>query len=448
MSDDLRVLLIAELADPETVSVPLEGWCHSRAISALPGVEALTASQIRYAEKFERAGLETADYVLIDSERVAAPLSKLEGVLRGGGGKGWTTVMALRQLAYRYYEHELWRRLGPRIKSGEFDVVHRLTPLSPTLPSSIAPKCKRAGVPFVWGPINGGVPWPAGFDSARRREREWLSYVRGAHRLLPGYASTRRNASAIITGSRDTLAQVPDRYRDKCVYIPENAIDPERFPRRPIAQRAPGPVRAAFVGRLVPYKGLPMLIEAAAPLLKDGRLVLDVIGDGPQRPEIERMLDEHALREAVTMAGWVAHKDLHARLSRADIFTFPSVREFGGAVVLEAMALGVVPVVLDYGGPGELVTQATGFALPMGSRADVVSRLRACLVKIAGDPAFLAEMGPRAQDRAYRRFTWQAKAEQVREVYRWVTGSTQHKPDFGMPLPDEPLPASALGEAV
>jgi hypothetical protein len=83
------------------------------------------------------------------------------------------------------------------LRAGEFSLVHRLTPLSPTLPSLLASRCKEIGVPFVWGPINGGVPWPAAFDRERRREREWLSYVRGAYRYLPGYrASTRRCAAA------------------------------------------------------------------------------------------------------------------------------------------------------------------------------------------------------------------------------------------------------------
>jgi glycosyltransferase involved in cell wall biosynthesis len=105
--------------------------------------------------------------------------------------------------------------------------------------------------------------------------------------------------------------------------------------------------------------------------------------------------------------------------------------------VVEAMALGLVPIVIDYGGPGELVTPATGFALPLGPRTQIVRDLRSVLERLAVDPSVIRPMGARARDRVLRGFTWPAKAAQVREVYRWVLGR-RHKPDFGMPLTDPP----------
>ena len=263
-----KVLLIAEACNPEWVSIPLEGWSHSQAISKLTPAHLVT--QIRNRDAILRAGLiEGKDFTAIDSEPAARPAYALASLLRGGKGKGWTTTTALAAAAYPYFERLVWQQFGPRIAAGEFDIVHRLTPLSPTIPSSIAAKCREAGVPFVLGPLNGGVPWPPGFDSSRRREKEWLSYIRDAHRFIPGYLQTRRCAAAILIGSRDTWRQMPRSFHSKCFYVPENAIDPARFttPRDRTPQR---PLRAIFVGRLVPYKGADMLLEAATPLLKSG----------------------------------------------------------------------------------------------------------------------------------------------------------------------------------
>jgi hypothetical protein len=90
----------------------------------------------------------------------------------------------------------VWREFGDRIARGDFDVVHRITPLSPTTPSRIAKRCKKAGVPFVVGPLNGSVPWPKTLRAAQHREGEFLSYVRSAYKLLPGYRGTRESPSA------------------------------------------------------------------------------------------------------------------------------------------------------------------------------------------------------------------------------------------------------------
>lgn len=429
-----RVLLIAEAANPEWASVPLVGWSHARAMAGV--ADTLLVTQVRNREAILRAGLEEGrDFVAIDSEAVAKRVYNLGERLRGGASVGWTTGTALSSLSYYYFEHLLWGLFGRRIREKEFDVVHRLTPLSPTVPSLLARKCRAAGVPFVLGPLNGGVPWPREFESARRKEREWLSYVRSAYRLLPGYASTRRNASAILVASQDTRAQVPARYLDKCVYIPENGIDPRRF-TVPVDGPVERPLKVAFVGRLVPYKGADMLLEAAAPLVREGKVVVDVLGDGPEMGTLREYVAREGIAEGVRLEGWVAHEELQHRLRRSDVLGFPSIREFGGGVVLEAMALGLVPIVADYAGPRELVTDSTGYRIPMGPRELLVRRFREVLGRLAENPDGLRAMGERARRRVFEKFTWEAKARQVLEVYRWVTGDRPDKPDFGMPFPD------------
>ena len=431
----MRVLLVAEACNPEMVSVPLEGWSHSRAIARLTDAHLVT--QIRNRDAILRAGLiEGKDFTAIDSEPVARRAYQFAGKLRGGAGKGWAVVAGFSALAYPFFEHLIWKQLGQRIKTGEFDLVHRLIPLSPATPSWLAGWCRRAGVPFVLGPLNGGVPWPKDFESARRQENEWFSYFRDAQRLLPGYRATRRNAAGILIGSRQTWRQMPRSYLPKCVYIPENAIDPERFTKCR-TRRAARPVRAVYVGRMVPLKAIDVLIEAAAPLLRNGSLTLELIGDGPQMPEWRELAHRQNVQHAVNFAGWVKHSELQDRLMDADVFTFPSIREFGGAVVLEAMAVGLVPIVMDYGGPGELVTDQTGFRVPMGTRREITERLRALLTELVEDPRKIDEKSGPAMRRARGPFTWDAKAAQTVQAYEWVLGRRK-KPNFGMPLPDPP----------
>lgn len=417
-----KILAIAEAANPEWVSVPLVGWSLASALRAVADVHIVT--QVRNRDAFVRAGLrDGTDFTAIDSEAIAKPLHRASELLRMGSGKGWTMTTAINALSYPHFERLVWARFGPDIRAGKYDLVHRITPLSPTITSPIAPRCAAAGVPFVLGPLNGGVPWPKGFDTERRQEREWLSYVRGAYKLIPGRGRTLKAASAILAGSRHTESEIPRQYRDKTIYLPENAIDPARF-NLVAEQDVSGPLRACFIGRLVPYKGPDMLLEAAAPLLRDGRLSLDVIGDGPMRGALEEQAARLSIVQAVTFHGNLAHADVQGVAVQSNLLTFPSIREFGGGVVLEAMALGVVPVVVDYAGPGELVSEQTGYKVAIGPRAQIITRLGAALNTIAAAPEGLPHMGARARALVRKDFTWEAKAARVLQAYETICTKT------------------------
>jgi glycosyltransferase involved in cell wall biosynthesis len=427
------VLLIAEAANPDWVSVPLVGWSLANALRDVADVHLVT--QVRNRDAIARTGLiEGQNFTAIDTEAVAAPMYRLANLLRMGSGKGWTMTTAISGLVYPYFERKVWQIFGADLQAGRFDVVHRITPLTPTAVSPIARKCAKAGVPFVVGPLNGGVPWPQGFDAERRREREWLSYVRSAYKLKPGRKRMYRATSAVLAGSRHTASEIPQFAQKQTLYLPENAINPDRFNKRS-AQDVSGALRGCFIGRLVPYKGADMLLEAAAPLLASGRLVLDLIGDGPMRADLQAQATALGVGHAVTFHGQVDHCAVQDIAARANLLTFPSIREFGGGVVLEAMALGVVPVVVDYAGPGELVTEQTGYKVPIGPRDQIVADLRVQLEHIVDDPSGLSDMAARAYDRAHSHFTWAAKARQVAQVYDWVLGRTSRKPDL-IPMDD------------
>jgi glycosyltransferase involved in cell wall biosynthesis len=434
----LRVLVLAEAANPEWVSVPLVGWSHSKAVSSVADSHLVT--QIRNRDAILREGLvEGRDFTSINSELVAKLIWRFSNLVRGGKGKGWTTVTSLAALSYPYFEHLVWKQFGRRIRDREFDLVHRITPVSPAIHSPMARWCHRAGVPFILGPINGGVPWPKGFERERHREKEWLSYVRGLYRLMPGYRSTLNRASAIIVGSYETWRQIPQRYRSKCFYLPENAIDPSRF-HMTHQRAATKPIKVIFVGRLVPLKAVDILIKAAAPLIKSGHIDLEIIGDGEELPSLRQLARDEQVESYVRFAGWVEHHRLQGYLAQADVFAFPSIREFGGGVVLEAMAVGLMPIVIAYGGPGETVREATGYLLKMATKAELVLQLRAVLAEIADNPAIIDVKSRAAEYEAREHFSWQAKACQVLQIYRWVLAPRGENPNFAMPLADRVMP--------
>ncbi len=418
-----RVLIIAEAANPEWASVPLEGWSLFRALAK--AVDAHLVTQVRNRDAIVRAGMvEERDFTSIDNEHVASPLQRLAKMLRGGVQKGWTTNMAFASLAYYSFERAVWRKFSTRLTAREFDLVHRITPLSPTSPSVMAKRLNKIKVPFVIGPLNGGVPWPKHFIDRQHAERDWLSHIRGAYKFMPGYRSTRRDSAAIIAGSRHTYEEMPRWAQRKCVYIPENGVDLQRF-NHPRDRKASLPLRAAFVGRLVPYKGADILLEAAADFLRSGQLELHVIGDGPQRPFLESLVDRLDIQANVHFHGWVQHVGVQEKLRICDFLALPSIREFGGAVVVESMALGVTPVVADYAGPSEHVDEETGFRVAFTDKQSLIDGMRRTIREVIRTPEILDRMGAAGRRKVGQKLTWEAKANQIVAIYDAVlTGSS------------------------
>lgn len=429
----IRVLVIAEAANPEWTSVPLIGWSHYKAISEK--VDAHLVTQIRNSEAIKHRGWEEGrDFTAIDTEVLDKPAFLLAKWLRGGDKLGWTIATAMSNLTYSYFEYKVWQKFKDRLIAGEFDVVHRITPLTPTAPSYLAGPLRKLGIPLVIGPLNGGLDWPKGFHRYKRKEREWLHSLRFLYKLIPWVRSGRRNASAILCGSHTTYRELSKNHPGKVLYLPENGIDSGRFNQaRRWSQQDNEPLKVVFVGRLVPLKGCDMLLRAAMPLLESDKMTLEFVGDGPELVNLRSMAESSGIGSSnVKFHGWVEHENVQEILARADILALPSIREFGGGVVLEAMALGVVPVVANYGGPAELVSEEFGFKLDMSSPKALEEDIGNTLTLLVSNRQIIEQKGARAKEEVDKSHLWERRAEMVIATYDWVLGRAE-KPQLHIP---------------
>jgi glycosyltransferase involved in cell wall biosynthesis len=166
-----------------------------------------------------------------------------------------------------------------------------------------------------------------------------------------------------------------------------------------------------FAGRLVPEKGVDTLVAAAGL----GGFRLDVAGEGPARPELER-LAARAAPGLVTFHGRLAKDDLHDLMRRARVAAAPSRwHENQPMAVLEAFACGLPVVTTGLGGLPELVEPGVdGAIVPAGEPA----ALAAALTGLLADPERAFTMGKAGRAKVERDFAPGVHLARIRDVYR------------------------------
>jgi glycosyltransferase involved in cell wall biosynthesis len=314
-------------------------------------------------------------------------------------------------LVTQFMQRRAARRL---IEQYNIDIVHEPTPVSPRLPSMMY----GLGAPVVIGPMNGNMTYPPGFRSRSLLERTFVPVARRltdlANYLIPG----KRWAEVLLVANERTRLALPSGYRGKVRILCENGVDTDFWQRPDDLQPRPvDGLRLVFLGRLVFWKGVDILLEVFAEVKKQTPLAeLWIIGDGPERSRLQRLAETLGICGAVTFHGWAAREECPRLLSQCDVFLYPSVFDCGGVVVLEAMSLGLAVVALNWGGPGEYLASGGGVLVEPVDRQRSVAELVKAVRSLT--PSKRRELGEAAQRKIADYYTWPAKVREILGTYQ------------------------------
>lgn len=425
-----RVLIVAEDASARfggEAALPLHYFRHLRR----RGVETWLITHARTrSELSELLGDQIGRVTFIPDTRLHRALfavgrrlpARLSYLTFGFAMRLWTQWLARRAARTLIARHKI-------------DIVHQPTPVSPKEPSLVA-----AGLPapVVIGPMNGGMEYPPGFGrfegpltralTVAGRRASWLLNV-----LIPG---KRRAAALLVANERTRRALPPGLPRHgEPILLVENGVDLALWqtPPEPTARVAdqpstatastPPPTRFVFLGRLVDWKCVDLLLEAFAAVAAGRPVALDIVGDGPMRPALEAHAARLGLADRIAFRGWLPQAECPALLRRSDVLVLPSIFECGGAVVLEAMACGVPVIATDWGGPADYLDASCGILVAPTSRAALVEGLSAAMAALADDPARRAALGAAGRRRVEDEFDWAHKIERILAVYHDAIGA-------------------------
>lgn len=294
----------------------------------------------------------------------------------------------------------------------QFDVVHQPAPVAMRYPSPAV----GLGLPVVIGPVGGGLQTPPGFDEDQG-SAPWFMRLRDLDGLRmrrdPLLRRTYQQAACVVGIApyvRENLRDVDVR---RFEVLSETAL--EDVPDAISRVGRTGALRLLYVGRLVRTKGVRDLVRAMADL-QDLPVRLDVVGDGPELGDLQAMVREAGLSDRVTLHGRVARTEVDAFYRAADVFVFPSFREAGGNVALEAMGHSLPLIVVDRGGPGAAVNDDCAIRLEAIDPEQLSADIAAAVRELAGDPARRLRMGEAAHRHVSKTATWDARSNQMSEI--------------------------------
>lgn len=185
----------------------------------------------------------------------------------------------------------------------------------------------------------------------------------------------------------------------------------------PASVKAPtgGKICFAYVGRIVPEKGLPVLLDAAAVLRRAGRdFNVLLIGDGPERPRIEALIEQKKLGDCVRITGYLTGDALAAQLAGVHAVVMPSAwEETAGLAAIEQMMRGRPVIASRIGGLGEVVAHAGLLCTPGDS-----GELAQAMLRVLGDPSLIPVLGAQARARALQLFLRPRMIAEHAAVYR------------------------------
>lgn len=292
-----------------------------------------------------------------------------------------------------------------------FSLIHHLTWVSFRQPSFMG----LIDAPFFFGPVAGGDEIPKGYAKTFALKQRLLESIRSLINSLvkidPLMWLTFASADKIFFTSPAHLARVPNFVKNKAqIELAIGCDSPvSNLEKENNKQTIKRGNRLLFVGRFLGLKGMDIGLDAFA-LIRQTRpdVTLTLVGDGIERDRWVTKAKLLNVFDAIDWRGWIRKEEVQKLYLEFDLFYFPSLRDSGGFVVLEALQNGMPVVCFKLGGPGMLVDESCGYAVEAGkSVAQATQDLAAATLKVLADSEKNKHLFDNCRKRA-KQFTWDA----------------------------------------
>lgn len=311
-------------------------------------------------------------------------------------------------LEYIHWQFKAYKFIKKLHKDIKFDYLMHLTFGNIFLPTWMY----KLPIPFIWGPLGGGerVPYEfyKKFKFKDRIPHIIKDFMVKTSSINPFIVYPAKAAKLIIARTEDTKKIVPIRFQDKTILKLETCLDNnevENLNKVKECEVDSSTFTLVVSGRLIPFKNTCILIEAMKNLM-NYNIVLNIIGDGEEKEELERRVLKYNLENKVIFHGKISREETLKIVNKCDVFVFPSLREGGSWSLMEAMLLEKPIVCLKGSGMDVITTDECAIRIPMKNYDYVLYNLVNAIIKLYNEPTLRVSMGKKSKERINENFRW------------------------------------------
>ena len=297
------------------------------------------------------------------------------------------------------------------------DIYHLLTYGNALWPAS----CYGQKQYFIWGPI-GGIDYISK-EYSKYYGWQWRAIEclrRVLIKSLPlncGFLKRSKKANLILCKSRSMYEAIPNRDKRKAILFTDVAVESHLSDKYVKRRMSDGVVRFLMVGRLDPWRGFDIAIEALAlAISQKSNIHLDIVGSGSDRSRIVKWINKYGVNDFVTLHGHVAINFYYQMMADCDVVLNPCLKEGAVTAAFDSMAFGKPLICIDTGGYTRYFNSDYSIVIPHDGRTEIIERLADAILRLTDDE-LRNTLGQKAQT-VGNLLSWDTKGK---EIYKTIT---------------------------
>lgn len=271
---------------------------------------------------------------------------------------------------------------------------------------------------FVWGPVGGLESIPEEYSRHYDKKSRMIEKVRRVVTSMAvwnrGFRKRCKQADLILCKTEITRDLISQRQADKAILFTDVAADVscvsgwDKKMKQDVTE-------FITVGHLDAWRGFDLIIEALPKVIsKNSKIHLTIVGSGPDKVRLERLVKKYALEAFVTLAGKVSmniYKDL---MKNADVVVNAALKEGAVTVSFDSMAMGKPLICLDTTGYTRYFTNDYAILIPRKGRSEVIQRLEEAMLRMT-QPEERNKLGRKAQE-VSEKFSWENHGMEIKDA--------------------------------